>query len=85
MVSGYSFFSSSRPLAIDFTDYSRLPNDLVPMFASFSLTSARKGYVPTFSARICLLLGLNSIINLYFHPVVHEIRVNTQHENEAIG
>ncbi len=33
---------------IDLTDYSRLPNGLVSMFASFSLTSARKGYVPTF-------------------------------------
>ncbi len=35
---------------IDHIDYSRLPKDLVYMFASFSLTSARKGYVPTFSA-----------------------------------
>ena len=52
---------------IDLTDYSCLPNGwLVSMFAPFSLTSARKGYAPTFSARICLLLSLNSIISLYF-------------------
>ncbi len=47
------------PGKIDLTDYFRLPNGLVFMFASFSLTSARKGYVPTFSTRICLL-NLNS-------------------------
>ena len=34
--------------SIDLTDYSRLPNGLISMFASFSLTSARKGYIPTF-------------------------------------
>ena len=32
---------------IDLTDYSRLPNGLVSMFAFFSLASVRKGYVPT--------------------------------------
>ncbi len=46
--------------SIDLTDYSRLPNGLVSMFASF--------YVPTFSARICLLSSLNSVISLYFQP-----------------
>ena len=34
---------------IDLTDYSRLPNGLVSMFVPFSLASAGKGYVPTFS------------------------------------
>ncbi len=46
---------------IDLTDYSRLPNDLVSVFASFSLASPYKGYVPTFSVRICLLFSLNSM------------------------
>ncbi len=33
---------------IDLTDYSRLPNGLLSMFASFSLAGARKVYVLTF-------------------------------------
>ena len=47
-----------RSFSIDLTDYSRSPNGLLSMFPSFSLTSARKGDVPTFSAQICFLLSL---------------------------
>ncbi len=51
---------------IDLTDYSCLPNDLVSMFASFSMTSTRKGYVPVFVHEfVCFQLKLNhKIISL---------------------
>ncbi len=60
------FIYSCYAQLIDLTDYSRLANGLVSMFASFSLASTRKGYVPSFSARIWSLLSLNSIISLDF-------------------
>ena len=79
-----------RWLIIGFTDYSCLPNGLVFMFASFSLTSQHKSNVSTFSARICLLL--RSFIDFYTlklnqyisNSIVHEMRISTQHENETI-
>jgi hypothetical protein len=69
--------------AIHLTAYSRLPNGLVSMFASFSLTSACKGYVPTFCKNLFVveLIKLNHI-SVYNH-VVHEMQVNTKHENGA--
>ncbi len=55
------------------------------MFAAFSLTSACKGYVPTFFARICLLLSLDPIISLYFQPCCAQNAGKYQYENDAIG
>ncbi len=52
-------------LQIDLTDYSRLPNGLVSMFTSFSLTSARKGYVPLFCTNL-FVVGLKLSHKLIF-------------------
>ena len=49
IINSSMIFNTTGNDAIDLTDYSRLPNGLVSMFASFSSASAHKGYFLTFN------------------------------------
>ena len=59
-------------------------NGLVSMFVYFSFASACKCYVPSFSARVFPTVELKLNHKLIFLTLLWRMRVNTQHENEAI-
>ena len=57
--------------AIDLTDYSFLPNDLVSMLTQFSIISSDRNYIPMFSRTELFLvyLRLNNKVVIQFYCV----------------
>ena len=64
------------------------------MFASFGMTSTHEGYIPMFPSRFSMLFNTHIFKSVVYpkpnnkyvlNPIVHKTRVNTWHENEAIG